>query len=78
MFITPLLRFGLWVLIGGFDQAYDTFANYSHGHSQYLYFEFMFSQEAAEFRADPRFDKLAAASGLEKYWEVFGQPDYLN
>lgn len=75
-FITPLLQFGLWILIGGIDQAYSSFAKISHGHSQYLYFEFMFAREAAEFRADSRFDKLTKETGLKQYWALFGKPDY--
>lgn len=39
--------------------------------------DFLFSQSVAPMRADPRFQKLTAAIGLESYWRATGSlPDY--
>jgi len=75
----PNLQFGFWVLLGAIDQAYQNFYQYADGPERlYLYPEFLFSREAADFRRDPRFRELTRKIGLEEYWVQFGGPDYLR
>ena len=73
--ITPRLEFGLWILLGGRDEAYDAFYRLRGSNPQYLQLEFVFTEEAAEFRRDPRFDRLARDIGWRAYWDRFGGPD---
>jgi TolB-like protein/DNA-binding winged helix-turn-helix (wHTH) protein len=73
--ISPMLEFGLWVLLGDMDRAYETFHTFSESMPQYLQLEFLFSEEGREFRKDSRFDDLAVEIGWQDYWETFGGPD---
>jgi hypothetical protein len=71
----PRLEFGLWVLIGGMDEAYEAFATFRNTHPQFLQLELLFAEEGREFREDSRFDDLAEEIGWQEYWEKFGDPD---
>ena len=71
----PRLEFGLWILVGGIDEAYETFTAFRDTTRQYLQLEFVFTEEAREFRQDPRFEKLAKEIGWQEYWQKFGGPD---
>jgi TolB-like protein/DNA-binding winged helix-turn-helix (wHTH) protein/tetratricopeptide (TPR) repeat protein len=73
--VLPRLEFGLWILIGGIDQAYETFAAFRDSNRQFLQLEFVFTEDAREFRQDPRFAKLAKEIGWQEYWKAFGGPD---
>lgn len=73
--LMPRLEFGLWVLIGGMDEAYETFATFRNTHHQFLPLELVFAEEGREFREDSRFDDLAEEIGWQEYWEKFGGPD---
>jgi len=73
--ITPRLEFGLWILLGGMDEAYSAFERLRGSNPQYLQLEFVFTDEAAEFRRDPRFKRLARDIGWQAYWDRFGGPD---
>ena len=74
-FSMPSLEFGLWLLVGGIDQAYDTFNALQEIAPQYLHMEFIFSEEGTEFRQDPRFEQLTEDIGLQEYWDTYGGPD---
>jgi len=74
-FATPLIEFGLWIVVGGIDQAYATFNALVHIAPQFLPMEFIFSKEGTEFREDSRFEQLAEDIGLQEYWDTFGGPD---
>ncbi len=54
-FSMPPIEFGLWLLVGGVDQAYETFNTMREIAPHYLQMEFIFSAEGAEFRQDSRF-----------------------
>jgi TolB-like protein/DNA-binding winged helix-turn-helix (wHTH) protein/tetratricopeptide (TPR) repeat protein len=73
--LMPRLEFGLWILLGDMDQAYETFANFRDTNPQFLHLEFIFTAEAREFRQDSRFKKLAKEIGWQDYWQKFGGPD---
>jgi TolB-like protein/DNA-binding winged helix-turn-helix (wHTH) protein/tetratricopeptide (TPR) repeat protein len=73
--ILPRLEFGLWVLLGGIDEAYDTFNRLSGSARNYLQLEFVFTDEGTDFRHDPRFERLAREIGWRSYWDRFGGPD---
>ena len=73
--LMPRLEFGLWVLIGGMDEAYEVFAAFRNSSRQFLQLEFIFAEEGREFREDSRFDDLAEEIGWQEYWEKFGGPD---
>ncbi len=73
--IMPRLQFGLWILLGGLDQAYETFNVFRGTNSKFLELEFVFTEEAREFREDSRFDDLAEEIGWREYWQKFGGPD---
>jgi TolB-like protein/DNA-binding winged helix-turn-helix (wHTH) protein/tetratricopeptide (TPR) repeat protein len=73
--ITPRLRFGLWVLIGANDQAYETFEAFREKTPHYLQLEFIFAGEGREFREDSRFKRLAREVGWQEYWASYGGPD---
>jgi TolB-like protein/DNA-binding winged helix-turn-helix (wHTH) protein/tetratricopeptide (TPR) repeat protein len=74
---TPLPRFefGMWIMLGAIDEAYGTFAAYQDTTRQNLQLELVFTEEAREFRQDPRFSDLAEDVGWEDYWKRFGGPD---
>lgn len=75
--ITPLLQFGLWILIGGTDQAYEKFDQFAGTDKEkFLHTEFLFTRESTAFRQDTRFKKLTKSTGLQSYWGKFGKPDY--
>jgi TolB-like protein/DNA-binding winged helix-turn-helix (wHTH) protein len=74
--IKPQLEFGLWILIGNMDQAYDTFTAFRGNQMQFLQLEFIFAEEGREFRQDSRFEKLAKEIGWQEYWQKFGGPDH--
>jgi len=74
-FTLPRLEFGLWVVIGGVDQAYETFATFRDSNRQFLQLEIVFTEEAREFRQDSRFEQLANEIGWQDYWQKFGGPD---
>jgi TolB-like protein/tetratricopeptide (TPR) repeat protein len=74
-FSMPKIEFGLWLLVGGIDQAYETFNVMRQIAPQYLQMEFIFSEEGAEFRQDARFEQLTEDIGLQEYWDTFGEPD---
>jgi len=73
--IMPLLRFGLWVLLGDMDQAYQTFDSFQDTTRQYLHLQLIFAEEGREFREDSRFDDLAKSIGWQDYWQKYGEPD---
>jgi TolB-like protein/DNA-binding winged helix-turn-helix (wHTH) protein len=73
--ILPRLEFGLWILLGGIDEAYETFERLSGSSRHYLQLEFVFTDEGTEFRRDPRFEQLAREIGWHSYWDRFGEPD---
>jgi tetratricopeptide (TPR) repeat protein len=72
-FSMPPLEFGLWLLVGGIDQAYETFNALREIAPQYLQMEFIFSEEGAEYRQDTRFEQLAEDIGLQEYWDTYGE-----
>ena len=74
-FARPFIEFGLWIAIGGIDQAYETFYAWRDSSPQLLQLEFIFSEEAREFRQDSRFEQLAEDIGWHEYWKIFGGPD---
>ena len=74
-FSMPRIEFSLWVLVGGIDQAYETFGVMREIAPQHLLMEFIFSKEGTEFRQDPRFEQLAEDIGLQEYWDIYGGPD---
>jgi len=74
-FAIPFIEFGLWVAIGGIDQAYETFYAWRYSTPQFLQLEFLFSEEAREFREDSRFEQLAEDIGWKEYWQIYGGPD---
>jgi len=74
-FARPFIEFGLWIAIGGIDQAYETFYAWRYSAPQFLQLEFIFSEEGREFREDSRFEQLAEDIGWKEYWQTFGQPD---
>jgi TolB-like protein/DNA-binding winged helix-turn-helix (wHTH) protein len=69
------IEFGLWLVVGGIDQAYETFNVMREIAPQYLQIEFIFSEEGTEFRQDSRFEQLTEDIGLQNYWDAFGGPD---
>jgi tetratricopeptide (TPR) repeat protein len=71
----PRLEFGLWVLIGANDQAYESLAAIQFSARQYLQLEVVFIEEARDFRADSRFEKLSKDIGWQEYWKLYGGPD---
>jgi TolB-like protein len=73
--ITPRLRFGLWVLIGAHDEAFETFEAFRETTPHYLQLEFVFAEEGREFRDDSRFKRLAREVGWREYWDTYGGPD---
>ena len=74
-FSRPFIEFSLWIAIGGIDQAYETFNALRENAPQHLKLEFLFAEEAREFREDPRFEQLAEDIGWHEYWEIYGGPD---
>ena len=74
-FSRPSIEFGLWIAIGGVDQAYETFYALHDSYPHFLHLEFIFTDEAREFREDPRFEQLAKDIGWKEYWQTFGGPD---
>ena len=75
-FARPCIEFGLWIAIGGIDQAYETFYAWRNSAPQILPLEFIFSEEGREFREDSRFEQLAEDIGWKEYWQTFGEPDF--
>jgi tetratricopeptide (TPR) repeat protein len=73
--LMPRLEFGLWVLIGGIDEAYEVFDAFRNTSRQFLQLELIFAEEGRKFREDSRFDKLAEDIGWHAYWKKFGGPD---
>ena len=74
-FSIPPIEFGFWLVVGGVDQAYDTFDAMWDAAPQYLQMEFVFSEEGTEFRRDSRFKQLTEDIGLRQYWDTYGGPD---
>ncbi len=74
-FSMPRIEFGLWLLVGGIDQAYETFNVMQEIAPQYLQMEFIFGEEGTEFRQDSRFEQLTEDVGLQEYWDTYGGPD---
>jgi TolB-like protein/DNA-binding winged helix-turn-helix (wHTH) protein len=74
-FARPFIEFGVWIAMGGIDQAYETFYAWRYSAPQYLPLEFIFSEEGREFREDSRFEQLAEDIGWKEYWQTFGEPD---
>jgi len=74
-FSRPFIEFCLWIGVGGIDQAYQTFYAMRDSYPQFLQLEFLFSEEASEFRQDPRFDQLKEDIGWREYWDIYGGPD---
>jgi TolB-like protein/DNA-binding winged helix-turn-helix (wHTH) protein len=74
-FAIPPIEFGLWLLVGGIDQAYETLQTMREFAPQYLQMEFIFSAEGNEFRQDSRFEQFAEDIGLQEYWGIYGGPD---
>jgi TolB-like protein/DNA-binding winged helix-turn-helix (wHTH) protein len=74
-FAIPQIEFGLWLLVGGIDQAYETLHTMREFAPQYLQMEFIFSAEGTEFRQDSRFEPFVEDIGLQEYWDIYGGPD---
>jgi len=74
-FSVPSIEFGLWIVVGGVDQAYAMFNALKDIAPQYLQLEFVFSEEGTEFRQDSRFEQLTGDIGLQEYWDTYGGPD---
>ena len=74
-FSRPSIEFGLWIAIGGVDQAYETFNELRDNTPKFLRLEFLFAEEAREFRQDSRFEQLAEEIGWQEYWQTYGGPD---
>jgi len=74
-FSMPPIEFGLWIVAGGIDQAYETFNAFQKIAPQYLQMELIFSEEGTAFRQDPRFEQLTEDIGLREYWDIYGGPD---
>jgi len=74
-FSMPLIEFGLWIVAGGIDQAYETFNVYREIAPQYLQMELVFSEEGRAFREDSRFEQLTEDIGWQEYWDIYGGPD---
>lgn len=74
--IDTRLQFGLWILLGGIDQAYRTFDDFSISERENLHIQFIFTREGREFREDRRFRKLAERIGLTRYWKDIAPPDF--
>ena len=74
-FSMPRIEFCLWLLVGGIDQAYETFNVMQEIAPQYLQMEFIFGEEGTEFRQDSRFEQLTEDVGLQEYWDTYGGPD---
>ncbi len=74
-FSVPQIEFGLWIVVGGVDQAYAMFNALKDIAPQHLQLEFVFSEEGTEFRQDSRFEQLTEDIGLQEYWDTYGGPD---
>ena len=74
-FSIPPVEFGLWLVVGGIDQAYETFNAMREIAPQYLQIEFIFTEEGKAFRQDSRFEQLSEDIGLQEYWDTYGGPD---
>ena len=73
--IMPRFEFALWILLGEMDQAFESFAAFRDKNRKFLDLEFVFSEEAREFRQDSRFADLAKEIGWQEYWQKFGGLD---
>ncbi|MCJ7814722.1 MAG: winged helix-turn-helix domain-containing protein [Xanthomonadales bacterium] len=71
----PRLEFGLWLMIGANDQAYESFAEIQSTARQYLQLEAVFIEEARDFREDSRFEQLSRGIGWQEYWQKYDWPD---
>ncbi len=74
-FTVPKLEFGLWVVMGGVDQAYETLTALRDTSRHFLQLEIVFTEEGREFRQDSRFTKLAKEIGWQEYWQKYSGPD---
>jgi TolB-like protein/DNA-binding winged helix-turn-helix (wHTH) protein len=72
--VPPRMTLGMWLLLGEVDEAYR-YIESSRDDPRNLDVEFLFTAEAAAFRADPRFAALARSLGLQDYWDQYGPPD---
>jgi TolB-like protein/DNA-binding winged helix-turn-helix (wHTH) protein/Tfp pilus assembly protein PilF len=65
--------FGAWLYLGETDRAMALAFQLIRAPATFDV-EFLFSREAAAFRAHPRFPELVRIIGLDKHWEEFGMP----
>jgi TolB-like protein/DNA-binding winged helix-turn-helix (wHTH) protein/Tfp pilus assembly protein PilF len=65
--------FGAWLMLGEDDRALGSALELAHDPSEFAV-EFIFSREAHGLRQHPRFGELAAALGLDAYWDAAGWP----
>jgi len=72
--VPPRMMLGMWMLLGEVDEAYRLIESRKDDRRN-LDIEFLFSAEAADFRADPRFPALTRSLGLQDYWNEYGPPD---
>ena len=60
-------------MLGEDDRALGSALELAHDPSEFAV-EFIFSREAHGLRQHPRFGELAAALGLDAYWDAAGWP----
>ena len=71
--ISPKYLFGAWVYLGDADEAMNVAFELLHEPAEFDV-EFLFARETTLLRCHPRFAELAAAIGLDRYWDVYGWP----
>ena len=71
--ISPKYLFGAWVYLGDADEAMNVAFELLYEPAEFDV-EFLFARETALLRCHPRFAELAAAIGLDRYWDVYGWP----
>jgi hypothetical protein len=65
--------FGAWLMLGEDERALRSALELAHDPWEFAV-EFIFSREARGLRQHPRFGELAAALGLDTYWDAAGWP----
>jgi tetratricopeptide (TPR) repeat protein len=79
-FDSVMFRINGYTMLGDLDRAYAASAQWlqlsaSSGLSGIPFTAGFWLHEMRAFRADPRFEALAAGMGLMEYWREFGAPD---
>ena len=72
--ILPQIQLGLWLYLHEPELAYSTLQGFV-SQKKAVHFEFLFSQEAEEFRNSSEFSDLVEELGLQPYWENWRGPD---